>query len=161
MATPVPAPTVVVQAAPVVVPPVQVSTGFVQIFGVSVYPSAVMLTMVALVVLYMLWRSQKSLKDFDVFDLLMDTLSDGTRRVSGIKSVFVASFVISSWVIVDQEIKGTLNAEMFFAYLSVWAASAIAKVVWDTKQAPQSVMEGLMKKAGWCPPGEKDRPPNG
>jgi hypothetical protein len=39
-------------------------------------------------------------------------------------------------VIVDQEIKGTMTEGVFLAYLGVWCASLIAKVVFDKKDMP-------------------------
>lgn len=116
-------------------------SGFVTIFGVSVNPMVIALGIVLCTVLYGLWKAQRShgRNTFDVYDLIMDTLPDGTRRASGIKCTYQVSFILSSWVVVDQEIKGILSEGLFFAYLSVWCASLIAKVVFDKNVAPEIV----------------------
>ncbi len=113
-------------------------TGFVKVFGVTINPMVIALGIVLCAVLYMLWKAQrdKGRNSFDVFDLFMDTLPNGTRRASGIKSTYQTSFILSSWVIVDQEIKGVLTGELFIAYLGTWCASLIAKVVFDKPDAP-------------------------
>lgn len=112
-------------------------SGFVKVFGVTINPMVIVLGFVICSVLYMLWKAQrdKGRNSFDVFDLFMDTLPDGTRRASGIKSTYQTSFIISSWVIIDQEIKGILSDSVFGLFLATWCASLIAKVVFD-KSAP-------------------------
>lgn len=118
------------------VPPI---TGFTTIWGVSINPMVMVLALVLAAILYMLWKGQRDggKNSFDVWDLFMDTLPNGTRRASGIKSTYQAAFVLSSWVIVDQEIKGTLNDAVFGLYLGTWCASLIAKVVFDKQDPPQ------------------------
>src|SRR6478736_68607 len=89
-------------------------------------------------VVYFLWKGQRDQgkNSFDVWDLVMDTLPDKTRRASGIKTTYEISFLLSSWVIVDREIKGTLDSGIFGLYLSVWCASLIAKVIFDKPNPP-------------------------
>ena len=94
---------------------------------------------------FMLWKGQRDggKNTFDVWDLFMDTLPDPAdpkqtiRRASGIKVSFQSSFLITSWVIIDREIKGTLDASLFGVYCAVWCASLIAKVVFDQKTMPE------------------------
>lgn len=111
-------------------------TGFVTIWGFSINPSAIVLSLAAVSLIYMLWQGQRDRgrNSFDVWDLIMDTLPNG-RRASGIKFAYQIAFILSSWVIVDNEIKGTLTEAIFGLYLGTWCASLIAKVVFD-KQEP-------------------------
>ena len=102
MATPAPATIVTVTAAPAapVTPPV---SGFVTIGGYSINPSILLLTLAIGTVLWMLWRGQRShgINTFNFWDMVMDTFPDGTKRTSGIKTLYIASFGLSSWVIID------------------------------------------------------------
>lgn len=128
----------VAQATPEIhkIPPV---TGFVTVWGVTINPMAIVLTALLCIAAGILWQAQRShgRNTFDIWDLVMDTLPDGTRRASGIKSAFQTAFVLSSWVIVDQEIKGALGEAVFGLYLATWCASLIAKVVFDKQDPPQ------------------------
>jgi hypothetical protein len=91
--------------------------------------------LIALAILLYWGQREGGENTFDVWDLMMDNLEGGKRRASGIKSTYLAAFVVSTWVIVDQEIKGTMT-EGSSAYLGVWCASLIAKVVFDKKDMP-------------------------
>ncbi len=112
-------------------------SGFVTLFGVSINPMVIALAIVLGCVVYTLWKAQREAgrNTFDVYDLIMDTLPDGKRRASGIKCTYQTAFIVSTWVVIDQEIKGILTEGLFFAYLSVWCASLIAKVVFDKPDA--------------------------
>ena len=114
-------------------------TGFVTIFGITVNPMAIVLIAIFSAVVFMLWKGQRSggKNTFDAWDLIMDTLPDKSRRTSGIKTAFQSAFLLSSWVIVDQEIKSTLTEGVFMAYLATWCASLIAKVVFDKQDPPK------------------------
>lgn len=118
------------------IPPI---TGFTTIWGITLNPMALILIALLCIAAFILWQAQRShgKNTFDIWDLVMDTLPDGTRRASGIKSAFQTAFVLSSWVIVDQEIKGTLNDAVFGLYLGTWCASLIAKVVFDKQDPPK------------------------
>ena len=117
------------------IPPV---TGFTTIGGITVNPSVIMLSLAIATVIFILWKGQREggRNSFDIWDLVMDTLPDGTRRASGIKCAFQGGFILSSWVIIDQEIKSTLNEAVYGLYLATWCASLIAKVVFDKKDPP-------------------------
>ena len=108
-------------------------TGFTTIWGITINPSVIVLALVACGVIYMLWQGQRDngKNSFDVWDLIMDRLPDGTRRASGIKYAYQMAFLLSSWVVVDNEIKSTLTEGIFGLYLGTWCASLIAKVVFD------------------------------
>lgn len=108
-------------------------SGWTNILGVEVNPSVAIFTLVVITIVYALYRAQKSgyANNFNAWDLVMDLKPDGTRVTSGIKFAYQCAFVLSSWVVIDNQIKGTLTEGIFGLYLSVWCASLIAKVVWD------------------------------
>lgn len=113
--------------------------GFTTIMGITINPMVIVLALVLATLGYFLWQGQRrsGQNTFDVWDLVMDRFPDGTRRASGIKSTYQVAFLVSTWVIVDQEIKGTLNDAIFGLYLGTWCASLIAKVVFDKQDPPQ------------------------
>jgi hypothetical protein len=113
-------------------------TGFTTIWGLSINPMVMVLGAILIALAFLLYLGQREGGEntFDFWDLLMDTLESGKRRASGIKVTYLTAFVVSTWVIVDQQIKGTLLPEIFMAYLGVWCASLIAKVVFDKKDMP-------------------------
>lgn len=112
--------------------------GFTTIWGVTINPMVIVLCLAVVGILYLLWRGQRDAgsNSFDIWDLVMDIGPDGKRRASSIKCCFQAAFLLSSWVIVDQEIKGVLTEAIFGLYLFTWCASLIAKVVYDKKDPP-------------------------
>jgi hypothetical protein len=87
---------------------------------------------------YFIWKAQQdSQNSFDVFDLLMDDLPNDRRKASVIKTTFMSAFIISSWVVIDQEIKLKLTEGVFGLYMGTWCASLIAKVVFDKQSVPK------------------------
>lgn len=149
MATPV-TQTINQLATPVVQAPPPIS-GFTTIFGVTVNPSVVVLALLLCGVGYILWQGQRDSgqNTFDVWDLVMDRSPNGNRVASGIKCLFQGSFILSSWVIVDQEIKGSLSETVFGVYMATWCGSLIAKVVFD-KQDPPKLPLGNKGDADHC-----------
>lgn len=114
-------------------------SGFTTIWGFAVNPSVIVLAIAIGTVVYALWRAQRDngRNTFDVYDLIMDRMPDGTRRTSGIKTTYQFAFLLSSWVIIDKEIKGDLGEAVFGLYLGTWCASLIAKVVFDKTEPPK------------------------
>jgi hypothetical protein len=130
---------IIVEATP---PVTSQSTGFINydIFGfhISVNPMFVLLIIVSAVVCYFFWKGQrdKGRNTFDGWDLVMDALPNGGRRASGIKVAFQICFLVSTWVVIDKELKNSLDAAFFAVYSGVWAASLIGKIVFDQKTMP-------------------------
>lgn len=79
---------------------------------------------IALIVLT-IWHAQRR-PDFDVFDLLKEN-----GKVSRIAFWFMAAGAVSTWVIIDQEIKGKLNEGMFGLWLTAWVGPLVAKLVFN------------------------------
>lgn len=110
-------------------------TGFTPIWGVNVNPSVIFFTIIiAGVVAFVCWAHWRN--QFNIFDLITDRMPDGSRKASSIKTAYMAAFLASTWVVVDQEIKLKLTEGIFGLYLATWCASLIAKVVFDKKDAP-------------------------
>lgn len=136
-----PSTTTVVTVAPTLQPEVHTEqiTGFVtfHLFGqaITINPMVCILGLIIIYGTYSIHQAQKQAQ-FDFWDLVMDDVPAPTanglrRRASLIKICFAIAFGFSTWIIVDQDIKGTLTAEMFGLYLTVWCGALIAKVVWE------------------------------
>src|SRR5882724_10369497 len=122
MATAAPAASTVVVIPPagpaVVTPEVHPISGFVQVGGYNINPSAILLAFVAVVIIWTLWKAQRDRGEntFNVWDLVMDTLPPtpallhGGRKASVIKTCFMGAFLVSTWVVFDQDIK--LSAQL-------------------------------------------------
>lgn len=139
--------TITATTAPAAAAAAPIASGYLTIMGITVYPMFVVLVLALATFGYFLWQGQRSngRNTFDAWDLIMDTLPDGTRRASGIKTTYQTAFIISSWVIIDQELKGVLTATVFGLYLATWCASLITKVVFDGKSAPTFNLPGTDK----------------
>lgn len=126
------------------------TTGFVNydILGwhVSVNPMLIVLMLGLTLLGYFLWQGQRQSgrNTYDIWDLLMDRLVDGSRQASGIKLAFQVCFFVSTWAVVDKELKNTLDASFFAVYSGVWSAALIAKVIFDQKNMPEikNILQG-------------------
>jgi hypothetical protein len=125
----------------------QAISGYTTVAGITIYPMMVVLILALATFGYFLWRGQRDSgrNTFDAWDLIMDTLPDGKRRASGIKVSYQTAFIVSTWVVIDKELKGALDAPTFGLYLATWCASLIAKVVFDAKTAPTLTIPGADK----------------
>jgi hypothetical protein len=81
---------------------------------------------------FVLWKAQRDNENkFNVFDLVME---DGHASKTGV--AFMLVLLVSTWVIVDKQVKGALDAATFGAYLLAWAGPLIARVVFNKKDPP-------------------------
>ena len=143
-----PAATAIVTATttpPATVPLVPPITGWTNIGGIAVNPSVMVLVIIGVLVAYLLWRAQRNPdpNSFDIFDLVMDDIvpTEGRpqrhRKASVIKMLFLLSFGLSSWVLIDQEMKLSPQIiAIYTVYMATWCAALIAKVIFDKKDAP-------------------------
>lgn len=96
-----------------------------------------MLTVLAVGVGFVLisfWRAQKRADiQFDLLDLLIEN-----GRVSKIAVSYNLTFLITAWVIIHQEIKGTLTEGMFGLYGGMWVLPLVAKFVFNKNEMPNS-----------------------
>lgn len=87
---------------------------------------------VAALVLVSFWRAHRNKAyTFDAFDLIMEN-----DRVSKIAVAFMLVLCVSTWVIINQEIKGKLTEGMFGLWLGAWVAPLVAKVVFNKSDPP-------------------------
>ena len=85
----------------------------------------VVLAFAACLLLLTFWRAHRNNKTpFDALDLIM---VDG--KVDRIATVFMIAFAVSTWVIVDMQIKTKLDAGIFGLWLGAWVGPLVAKMV--------------------------------
>jgi len=85
------------------------------------------LLIVALAIVWSLYRAHRSadgaFAQFNLLDLLMDN-----GRLSRIACAFMATLVVTSWVIVKLTIENKLTEGLFTAYVAAWVAPIVAKL---------------------------------
>lgn len=78
-----------------------------------------------LLIIVSVWSAHKSHSViFNVFDLLIEN-----GHVSKIAVAFMLVLLVSTWVIVDLQIKDKLTEGMFGLWLTAWVTPLVAKVV--------------------------------
>lgn len=96
-----------------------------------------MLTILGCVVLligFALWRAHISkTAPFDFFDLLTEN-----GRISKIAVAFMTVLGVSTWVIVDLQIKARLTEGIFGMWLGAWVTPLVAKVVFSKTEMPSA-----------------------
>lgn len=86
----------------------------------------------ALLVLLSFWRAhRKAGVNFNAFDLIMEN-----GRVSKIALAFMVVLGVTTWVIVDLQIKGHLTEGYFTTYGAMWVIPLVAKVVFNKTEMP-------------------------
>ncbi len=96
------------------------------------------------------WNAHKSkTMVFNAFDLLMEN-----GRVSKIAVAFMLVLLVSTWVIVDQQISGKLTEGLFGLWLTAWVTPLVAKVVFakidppgTTSTTSTTIMQETTEKA--------------
>lgn len=113
-------------------------SGFTTILGVTINPMVIVLALVIGAAGILLWRAQRdtAADSFDAWDLVMEPGPDGVRKASVPRIAFMSAFVMSSWVIVDCQIKHTLTEGIFGAYLLAWVGPLAAKVIFNKSDPP-------------------------
>ena len=96
------------------------------------------LLIMALVIAWSFYRAHRSdtgiFAKFNLLDLLMEN-----GRVSRIAFAFMATLVVTSWVIIRLTISGKLTDVIFGAYLTAWVAPIVAKMFSNQQPAvPQA-----------------------
>jgi hypothetical protein len=90
-------------------------------------PMHAILAVGLLVILYSIWKAHNSpTTDFNALDILMEN-----GRVSKIAIAFMLVLGVSTWVIVDQEVRGKLTDGMFGLWLTAWVTPLVAKVLFN------------------------------
>jgi hypothetical protein len=87
----------------------------------------VVLLIGAAVILWSMWSMHRNQAiSLSLFDLITEN-----DRLSKIACTFLASFAISSWVLVKLTLDGKLTEGLFTAYGAFWIAPLVAKVVFN------------------------------
>lgn len=82
------------------------------------------LLIVALVIAWSFIRAhQDKTNSFNVLDLLMEN-----GRLSRLACAFMATLVVTSWVIVKLTVEAKLTEGLFAAYVAAWVAPIVAKL---------------------------------
>lgn len=76
------------------------------------------------------WKAQKR-EDFNLLDMLMEN-----GKVSRIAFWYMVSGAVSTWVVIDLQIKGKLDGTMFGLWLTAWVGPLIAKLVFGKNDFP-------------------------
>ena len=82
------------------------------------------LLIVALVIAWSFFRSHRDPAiNFNLFDLLLEG-----GRLSRIACAFMATLIVTSWVIIRLTVEGKLTEGLFTAYVAAWVAPIVAKL---------------------------------
>ncbi len=85
----------------------------------------------AVVVVISFWRAHnKPGFDFNAFDLVMEN-----GKVSKIAFTFMAAFAVTTWILVDLQLKDKMTEGYLTTYGAMWVASLVAKVVFNKPEA--------------------------
>lgn len=86
----------------------------------------------AVLVVWSFWHAQRKPGfDFDMFDLIMEN-----GKVSRLALWYNLAGAVSTWVVVDNQVKGTLTEGLFGLWLGAWVGPIIARLVFDKKDMP-------------------------
>lgn len=92
----------------------------------------VVLVLGGLFVVLSFWRAhRKPGFDFDAFDLIMEN-----GKVSRLALWYNLAGAVSTWVIVDLQMKGKLTEGMFGLWLGAWVGPIIARLVFNKTEMP-------------------------
>lgn len=90
----------------------------------------IMAGLVLLIVIFSFWRMHRNPENqFNIFDLIMEG-----GRVSRIACVFIASFLVASWIIVRLTLDGKMTDAYLLWYGGVFVAPVVAKLFGQPKQ---------------------------
>jgi len=84
-----------------------------------------------LLIVFSFWRAHIGKGEFDAFDIIMEN-----GRVSKIAVAFMLVLGVTTWVIIDLQIKGALTEGYFTVYGTMWVVPLVAKVVFNKADAP-------------------------
>lgn len=94
------------------------------------------------------WRAHVKPGTFNAFDLIMEN-----GRVSKIAFAFMLVLAVSTWVIVDLQMKGKLDSGMYLPWLAAWVTPLVAKVVFNKNDvASMTVATTTMTVSEVTPP---------
>lgn len=90
----------------------------------------------ALFVVLSFWRAhRKPGFDFDAFDLIMEN-----GKVNTEKTAFMVAFAVTTWVLVDLQLKGKMTEGYMTTYGAMWVSALVAKVIFKKSDAPGTII---------------------
>lgn len=100
----------------------------------------VILGILVVAIIYSVIRAQmdKRFEDFNLFDVLMATDSDGVRRVNHIRTSYMIVLLVSTWIVFDMEVqtKGHPDNLIFGAWLTAFVVPIVSYVLGVQKAPP-------------------------
>lgn len=79
------------------------------------------------------WHAQRKPDfDFDAFDLVMEN-----GKVSKIAVTFMVAFAVTTWILIDLQLKGKMTEGYLTVYGGMWVAALVARVVFNKTDAPE------------------------
>ena len=97
------------------------------------HPMQIALALMCVVVVLSLWLAHKRRDiDFDLLDLLMEN-----GRVSKIACTFLATFILTSWVIVKLTLEGKLTEGFLTVYGGFWVVPLVARVIFGKSSSTE------------------------
>jgi hypothetical protein len=96
----------------------------------------VLLGLAFLSIIFAFWRAHKLRTDFDIVDLVMQ---DG--KISRIGTAFMLTLLVSSWVIINKQMKGELDSTTFSLWMAAWVGPLVARVVTNSFSTKPAVDE--------------------
>lgn len=94
------------------------------------------LLILAMMVAWSFYRAHRNPQfTFNVFDLIMEN-----GRVSRIACAFMATLLVTSWVIVRLTVEGKLTEGLFTAYVAAWVMPIIAKMFGQPMPVPSTTV---------------------
>lgn len=119
-------------------------------------PMLVILAVGFIIIGVSVWHVQRRADlSFDLLDLLVEN-----GRVSKIAIAFMLVLIVSTWVIVDQQISGNLTEGIFGMWLAAWVTPLVAKVVFQKTEMPtNTTITSLTETITTTEPAKNDAQP--
>jgi hypothetical protein len=113
--------------------PTEPINGFTTIWGITINPMVIILAVLIIFIVFVIWYAHRR-RTIDLWDLLRDDVNGKTSKTA---IAFLTAFLMTSWVIIDREIKATLDVTFFAAYLAAWVGPLTAKIIFN-KAGPET-----------------------
>jgi hypothetical protein len=92
----------------------------------------VILAVVVAIIAFSFWRMHRNpLVNFSLFDLVME---NGKASKTGV--AFMLTLGVTTWLIIDLEMKGKMTEGFLSAYGMMWVAPLVARVIFGKTDLP-------------------------
>ncbi len=104
----------------------------------TIQPMQLILIFAFALIMFSFWRAHKTKGfDFNAFDLVMSR-----GKVDKIAVSYMLVLGVSTWVMIDLQIKSQMTEGYFLAYIGAWVTPLVSKMAFGKepqKQEPQNV----------------------